>query len=215
MVHLTGLEPGQTYHYRIVASNEPAGTPQATYGEDASFTTTSTPPLLTGVGVTAITQTTATITGSLNPQGLPTRYELLLGTTPGALGLQTAADTSTPETLNLTVGSLSPSTVYYYRLSATSSDGTVSPAPEGSFTTSPGPPAGATPGLPALIPYTPVSAINAKEEAENKKNSKPPALTNKQKLAKALVACHKDKKKSKRAKCERAAHKKYPTAKKK
>ncbi len=43
---------------------------------------------------------------------------------------------------------------------------------------------------------------------------KPRALTRAQKLAAALKACKRDKSKSKRAKCEETAHKKYATAKK-
>jgi hypothetical protein len=46
--------------------------------------------------------------------------------------------------------------------------------------------------------------------------AKPKTLTRSQKLAKALNACHKDKSKAKRAKCERQARKRYgPTPKKK
>jgi phosphodiesterase/alkaline phosphatase D-like protein len=237
-VALAGLQPGVTYHYRLVATNVNLAncseisdhsehetcehifantgsyrTPQTSYGEDETFSTPSTPPLLTGLTASAVTQSTATITAALNPQGLTTRWELKLGSTQGSLQPITSGQATSETALSIPVGNLTPGTVYFYRLTASSANGTVEP--EGAFTTVAGPPPAAQPGLPALIPYTPVSQITAREEAENKKNSKPPALTNKQKLEKALKVCRKDKKKSKRAKCERAAHKKYPTAKKK
>jgi phosphodiesterase/alkaline phosphatase D-like protein len=202
------LEPGRTYHYRLVAENTTGGVTYAGYGEDKTFATPATPPVITGLTAGQITQSTAVITANLNPRNLQTRYELQLGSVQGQLQPITSATTTDETAISLAVGNLTPGTTYYYRLIATNASGTVEP--ESVLVTLPGAAAAAPPGLPALIPYVPVSTINAKEEAENKKNSKPPALTNKQKLAKALVACHKDKKKSKRAKCERAAHKKYP-----
>jgi phosphodiesterase/alkaline phosphatase D-like protein len=207
-VPVEGLEPGRTYHYRLVAENTTGGVTYTGYGEDKTFATPATPPVITGLTAGQITQSTAVITANLNPRNLQTRYELQLGSVQGQLQPITSATTTDETAISLAVGNLTPGTTYYYRLIATNASGTVEP--ESVLVTLPGAAAAAPPGLPALIPYVPVSTINAKEEAENKKNSKPPALTNKQKLAKALVACHKDKKKSKRAKCERAAHKKYP-----
>jgi len=214
---LTGLQPGTTYHYRIIATNfnnavEPQA-PQSSYGVDRTFTTPATPPTLTAVGVAAVTQSTATITGTLDPRGSTTRYELQLGTVPNLLGAVASGQVSAVTPVSLTVGSLTPGTVYYYRLTATSAEGATES--QGAFTTAAAPAGEPSPFTVALIPFTPVSQIAAKEEAENKKNGKPLPLTNKQKLEKALKVCHKDKKKSKRTKCERAAHKKYPTAKKK
>ena len=87
-INLEGLAPGTTYHYRIVASNlndaqelnegapsEYGGTlnPQVVHGEDETFTTPATPPILTGVSVQGITAGSATITATLNPQSLPSR----------------------------------------------------------------------------------------------------------------------------------------------
>jgi len=224
-VPLEHLEPGRTYHYRVVARNLGDATelneqraaiyggelqPQLTYGEDEIFTTPSTPPLLTAMQAAATGQTTATITASLDPQGLATRYELQLGATQNALQPIASGQTSSPLPLSFSVGSLTAGTTYYYRIIAANADATIEP--EGTFATPPGTPAAAAPSLPALIPYTPIAQITAKQEAENKQNSKPRGkpLTNRQKLAKALAACRRDKKKSGRTSCERAAHKRYP-----
>jgi phosphodiesterase/alkaline phosphatase D-like protein len=209
---VNGLAPDRTYHYRIVASNENGGAPQAAYGQDQTFTTPSTPPILIGTSVSNITLSSATITATLESQGLPTRYELQLGSTPGQLQEQTSGDTTGVLPLELGVGSLSPGTTYYYRLVATSLSG--SSEPEGSFTTVPGP-AVSPAATPALIPYQSIAELNAKEAKEDKKLPGPVVtrtLTNAEKLKKALKACKK-KKGAKRAKCEASARKKYPTAK--
>jgi hypothetical protein len=177
------------------------------------FTTVATPPILTGLNASAITETSATITAALEPQALSTRWELALGATPGSLQPQASGDVTANTPLSIPVSALTPGTAYHYRLTATNLNGTVEP--EGVFTTAPAAAAGTEPALPALIPFTPVSQIAAKEDAENKANSKPPVLTNKQKRQKALTVCRRDKRKSKRQACEQRARKRYPLAKKK
>ncbi len=238
--NLVSLQPGVTYHYRIVATNDNASTdgglPQTVYGQDETFTTTATPPILSEVSVQGIGQNSATISAVLDPQGLATRWELQLGATPGMLqpadtpcpGDETAAcpasgDTSSPLALNIPLLALTPGTTYYYKLVAVNPSSPISletnqqkPAEtlERSFTTAPA--AGLAPGaLPALIPYQSIAALNAKEAQEDKKLPGPTTtLTNAEKLKKALKACKK-KKGTKRAKCEATARKKYPTAKQK
>jgi hypothetical protein len=71
-------------------------------------------------------------------------------------------------------------------------------------------PASATlPGSGNLVQH--IQVLGEKESVK----PKPKPLTRAQKLAKALKACRKDKKKAKRVKCEKQAHKKYGPAKKK
>jgi hypothetical protein len=206
--NLAGLEPGSAYHYRIVATNlndavEPQ-TPQTVYGEDRAFTTPSTPPALTGIMVSNITQSTATITATLQPNGLATRYELQLGATPGALDLQAAGDIATPTPLTLTVTSLTPGTLYYYKLIASNLNGTSQP--EGTFTTPAAPiPTSpiAQPLTPPLIGVPPITFPGPPKTTPHHKETKA------EKLAKALKACRKTKNKHKRGICEKQAHKKY------
>ncbi len=66
---LGGLTAGRTYHYRIVASNNNNATPQLTYGQDETFTTTGTPPTppSNGSGETPPQSTSSTSTAGVFP----------------------------------------------------------------------------------------------------------------------------------------------------
>jgi hypothetical protein len=228
---LSGLEPGRTYHYRVVATNlndagalnEPPTAsvygehlkPQTVYGQDATFETPSTPPIISGTSVSNITQSSATITATLESQGLPTRWELQVGATQDQLQLIASGQTSSATELSLPVGSLAPGTTYYYKLTATNPDGTIEP--EGSFTTAPGSAAAASSSLSAVIPYQSIAELNAKEAKEDRGLPSPvvtKTLTNAEKLKKALKVCKKDRSKTKRAACEAKAHKEYGPVKK-
>jgi hypothetical protein len=213
---LTGLQPNTTYHYRIIATNDNAnaagGAPQLVYGEAKTFTTPATPPLLGPATASAITQSTATITATLDAQGLPTHWELRLGNTSGELEPQAAGNTegSSALPLALNVASLSPGTVYYYKMIAVNPNGTVE-TPEAAFTTAPTP----APQSATLFPPTPLLTlpnVSFPTEETGTTTSVPKALTRAQKLKNALRACRTDKSKTKRTVCERQARKKYPPA---
>jgi hypothetical protein len=191
--------------------------PQNSYGQDGTFTTTATPPILSGISVQGVTENGATVVATLDPDGLPTRYELQLGSIPGLWQLAASGSASTPTPLSLAVGSLSPSTTYYYKLTASNADDTESSAgAEGAFTTTPAP-AGAAPAeLPAAIPYQSIAQLDAKEALEDKGLPNlvvTRTLTRAEKLNKALHACH-VKRGRKRAGCEAAAHRQYGGARK-
>jgi hypothetical protein len=212
-LEVSGLDPGVTYDYAIVATNL-AGTK---IGPNGAFTTSPpTPPIALTGEVTGLTQSTATITATLDARGLPTRWELQLGSTPGSLEFQAAGDTegSGAEPLALNVGSLSAGTVYHYKLIAVNSDGAVESA-ESSFTTAA---AANVAGSLTQSSGTPLFSIPnsfPNEEAGSSTTIVPKALTRAQKLKNALKACSKDRSKGKRAACVRQAHKKYGPAKKK
>jgi phosphodiesterase/alkaline phosphatase D-like protein len=202
---LTGLEPGRVYHYRIIAINENNGSPQIAYGEDETFQTPATPPILSELKITSITSSSATITATLNPQALQTHYELQVGPTPTQLTPRIEGETTSTTPLALTAEALNPSSVYYYKLTATNQSGTSEP--EGSFTTTPTPPPPPATTNPTTIPYTTITELNNKENQENHPHNTP--LTLHQKLTKALKACKKQKNKHKRTTCEKHAHNKY------
>ena len=84
---LTGLTPGTQYYFRLVATSV-AGT---TDGLQGTFSTTQPPAASTG-SATVITTTTATIAGSVNPNGLDTTYHFEYGTTPSYGTSTTATD---------------------------------------------------------------------------------------------------------------------------
>jgi hypothetical protein len=156
--HLENLEPDTTYHYRILASNNNDKTPQQAIGEPHAFTTVALPPILTGAQATEVTPSTALLSATLQARGLPTRWELQLGTTPETLQPTAAGNSSSPESEQIAIAialeHLQPGVTYYYRLTATNPDGTTE-TPEATFTTLPGlPPAQAvtspTSGFPIL-----------------------------------------------------------------
>ncbi len=198
---LEELNAGTEYHYRIVAHNE-AGT---TYGPDSTFTTSPRqPPIVESESSAQVAQTTATINGTVNPDGLQTSYVLEVGTLVEGKVLYTPTFGevgSGTESVALAFGltNLLPGTTYYYRIVAINADGLV-PGAELTFTT----PSFANPIVepphPLIIPVPP-------EEKEIKKVET--------KLEKALKACA-AKPKKKRAACDRQAEKKYgPKVKKK
>jgi hypothetical protein len=73
---LENLEPGTTYHFRIVASNS-FGT---TVGQDQSFQTPQ-PPSVEGFFSSRVTATGAELTARINPHGYSTSYRFEYGTT--------------------------------------------------------------------------------------------------------------------------------------
>ncbi len=197
---LTGLKHGAAYHYRIIATNNSDKTPQTVYGEDETFTTTPTPPILSGVSVSNVTPSGATVAAELDPQELTTRYELQVGTTPGLLQNEAAGNVIDAAPLSLSVGSLSPGTLYHYVFTASNSNG--DSKSEGTFTTALSPGASnplATPPSPQLL-TTPAIAFPSE--------SKIKPLTTAQKRARALKAC-KRKPRKKRGTCERQVRKRY------
>ena len=207
------LGPGTTYHYAVVAINS-VGT---TIGPDQSFTTAApTPPSVSTGGAEGVSQLSASIAGSVNTQGLATISQFEFGTAPYAGTMTPATVTSSSgTTLALSTAfdnDLQPGTTYYYRVVASNQDGT-SYGTEQSFTTGSFPAAVAPSAATALLPYNPISVLDAREAKEDKTTTSKP-LTRAQKLTKALKACGKKPKKQ-RASCQRQARKRYGSRKKK
>jgi hypothetical protein len=119
---ISSLSPGTTYHYRIVATSS-AGTSK---GADRTFSTTPPPTVVTG-SASNIEPTSATVAGTVNPQGLATTYLFEYGKTT-KYGSKTASKSAGSGTsavaVTTTISSLSPGTTYHYRIVATSSAGT-------------------------------------------------------------------------------------------
>ena len=130
---LTGLVPGNTYHFRVQATNS-AGTNN---GADETFTTDIAIPTATTDSATSVTSTTVTLNGTVNPHGSTTAYYFEYGTTPsyGSTTISTNAGSgASAVSVNSSVHELSCDTTYHYRLVAGNTMG-MSYGLEQSFTT--------------------------------------------------------------------------------
>ena len=135
-IRVEGLRAGDTYHFRLVASND-LGTVR---GADRAFRTDPAPAVATG-GADEISISSARVRGSVDPRGRGTVAWFEYGPT-AALGNRTAetnAGFGTRATaLSSQIGGLQPGTRYYYRAVARSDAGTTAGQTR-TFTTSAGP----------------------------------------------------------------------------
>jgi hypothetical protein len=119
---LTGLAPGTTYHYRLVATNG-GGTGR---GSNGVFTTPTAPVAVTS-SAASVTVSSATLRGSVDPNGRVTSWYFEYGTSTG-YGSRTPAKSAgsgtTAAGVSAAVSSLRPGRLYHYRLVATSDAGT-------------------------------------------------------------------------------------------
>jgi hypothetical protein len=210
-----GLRPGETYDYALIATNQ---FDQKDTGPDAVLTTLAgRPPVVSTGPASAISQNSATLSGTVATSGLQSEYGFEIATEPGEYGPATGLGSiggSLANTVTLTLSELQPGTTYYYRVTASSADGTSYGEPQ-TFS---------TPGFPSLLTAStslPLIAVpdfvfptgslaNTGTPTETKTKTK--TLTNAQKLGKALKACHKDRSKAKRTNCERTARRRYAPA---
>jgi hypothetical protein len=139
--NLSGLTPGTTYHYRVIATNA-SGT---TVGGDRTFATTGTAPppapkpsVTTGRAI--VSGASATVTGSVNPNGRDATYYFELGETAG-YGQQTPPQSAGAGTLNVAVAAALPGlkagTTYHDRLVAVGPGNAVAVGADATFTTGP------------------------------------------------------------------------------
>ena len=123
---LSSLTPNTTYNYRIKAVNS-VGT---TYSANATFTTAvaTSLPTISNVASSAITTNAATVSADVNANnatttisveyGLTTSYGSTLATTPST------ASGNTATAVSASLSSLTPNTIYNYRIKAVNSVGT-------------------------------------------------------------------------------------------
>jgi hypothetical protein len=137
---LAGLTPGTTYHYRVIATNA-SGT---TVGVDRTLRTTGTapppPPAPSATtGGADVNGASATLSGSVNPNGVASSYYFELGTTAN-YGQQTppqsAGSGSSAVSVSASLSGLVANATYHYRLVAVGPNGAFSIGADRTFTTS-------------------------------------------------------------------------------
>ena len=212
----TGMQPATVYRYRLfavnqageaaVAENGGAEIPEGTFQTAPAFA----PQAVTGA-FSAVTATSATISGTVNPASEPATYAFELGIYNGAgtqygvvfTGPAGAGSAPVAETLGLS--GLQPGTTYAYRIAVKVGAGNPVQGEPVTFTTA---------GLPSvLVVPTPLAMLAVPNIAFPKVvTPTTKALTNAQKLAKALKACKKRSKKQ-RAACQKQARKQYTKSK--
>ena len=133
---LSGLHVGTTYHYRVVATSS-AG---SSHGSDGVFTTTVPPDVVTG-SPSSITPSSATLNGTVDPNGRETTFYFDYGTST-SYGTKTpvrhAGSATTPQPESAGISGLQAGRTYHFRVVATSDAGT-STGKDVSFTTSSAP----------------------------------------------------------------------------
>ncbi len=134
---LSGLAANTTYHFRISATN-PGGTSK---GSDETFKTPPNPPAVETKPASSVTQTTATLNASVNPNGGEvTACEFEYGTT-NSYGSSASCSSlpgagTSPVAVSAALTGLTANTTYHFRISATSATGT-SKGSDGTLKTTP------------------------------------------------------------------------------
>jgi hypothetical protein len=119
-VHVTGLEPGSDYDYRLLVEN-PGGASAPGEGK-GSFTTQLATPLLSAESASQVGSSSALLSGAVAPGGARTRYWFEYGET-GAFGQSTPggevpAGTGVVTVAPEAISGLTADTLYHYRLRA-------------------------------------------------------------------------------------------------
>jgi uncharacterized protein (TIGR02145 family) len=121
---ITGLAPGTTYHFRIIATND-LGT---TNSNDMIFTTLGQSPIVLYEATANLQMRTITLNGSVNPNYLSTIVAFEWGPTTiygnTITSLQSPLSGSTSINVNASLTGLNPGTTYHFRIKAINELGT-------------------------------------------------------------------------------------------
>ena len=132
--NLSGLTANTIYHFRVVATNA-QGT---SHGPSQSFNTSTVLPQATTTAASFVTAGSASLNGTVNPNGVPTTIHFEYGVQPNVL-----SNSTTPQDVGSTSGNLdkwaaiidlTPNTTYFFRIVATSGGNVIAGSVQ-SFTT--------------------------------------------------------------------------------
>ncbi len=119
-VHVTGLEPGAEYDYRLVIENSSG--PSAPGEGKGTFTMQIRPPLLSAEGASAVGASSALLSGAVAPEVARTRYWFEYGATEAfgqsTPGGEVPAGGGVVSVAPEAISGLTPGTLYHYRLRA-------------------------------------------------------------------------------------------------
>jgi hypothetical protein len=133
--NVSGLTPGTTYHFRVVAKNSDG----TVNGADQTFQTAG-PPVVASESATDVTDTDATLNATIIPFGFDTTCQFQYVDDAGfqASGYNTATSVDcnpndlgssfTNQSTSASLTGLTPSTIYHFRAVTTNSDGTTNGA---------------------------------------------------------------------------------------
>lgn len=133
---ISGLTPGTTYHYRLVATNS-AGT---AFGKDVTFGTPERPPTVTKTSVSVVHDASAGVAALVDPNGLATTWYVAYGTSTayGSVSASHYAGSGIKDvSISATLSALTPDTTYHFALVATNAAGTTKSVDETLHTTGP------------------------------------------------------------------------------
>jgi hypothetical protein len=133
---VAGLEPGTTYHFRLISPNFSGGPPAV--GPDQTFVTAP----AAGAGASGVTTQRATLTGTIDPHGVATSYHFNYGPTSDYGSSTPEADGGSGDgerSVSREIQGLSADTTYHVQVVATSADGVIRAGGDGLFRTAPAP----------------------------------------------------------------------------
>jgi hypothetical protein len=161
---LSGLLPNTTYHYRVYAYN--AG--GIVYGNDLTFTTLGSLPVVVTTAAYGVTPQGATLNGTVDPKNSTATagFEYGLTNTYGTsiVAAQSPVLGTSVTGVSAAIAGLQPNTLYYYRATATNPTGTANGSPL-TFTTMAIPPTVTTSDPTLVTPFT--ATLNGTVNANN------------------------------------------------
>ena len=129
-VNLSGLDLGTLYHYRVKSKD--ANNNLAVSGDNTFTTTDETPPTITNIQVSNITQTTAKITWTTDE---PATSQVEYGKTE-SYGNQTTLDPDLVTSHSVNLSGLTVNTLYHYRVKSKDASNNLAVSADKTFTTS-------------------------------------------------------------------------------